>query len=169
VSKSVEKQRVPIRAIIMILVALTIAFAALGFHGFLNRNQTENAALLAQAAKLSAQPAASSATTAAASASQAEAKPVCLLVVGDPARRTNQAAVSETRTKLTGADVQIEAKVAAWPAGRNAPIAPKVTTVYSVDGQDDLAAKAADAVDAKVVDRPAALMACAQSVTIVVR
>lgn len=150
-SKSAEKQRVPIRAIIMVLVALAIAFLALGWHGFLTRNDADNAALLAQEAKLSERAPAST--------------PVCLVAVGDPASRQSVAAEKDTRAKLTNGDVEVAGKAQAWGA---APGAPRVITVYSVQGQVEAAKNAAAALGAPVAERPAGLDACADSVAVVV-
>ncbi|WP_019202059.1 LytR C-terminal domain-containing protein [Tsukamurella sp. 1534] len=149
-SSTQNSRAIPIRAIIMILVALAIAFAAVGVHGFITRDDDPDAALNAQEAKLQA----------AATETSAAAKPeVCLIAV-------KGAPVADATEKLTAAGFAPAGDPAAWPAR---PAAPRATTVFFDEGGESNAKAVSEALPGSAVAaRPGGLEACGGKIAVAV-
>lgn len=141
----------------MILVFFAIAFAALGTHEFMTRNDSANAALDAQAAKLSSAAAPSGAESSAAPATPA----ACVF-----AESGASADAKEAVAALEKAKVDVKGAPQPW---RGRP-SPKATTVYFGDGQEDAAKSAAAAFkpDAATAARPEGMDECAGGLVVVV-
>lgn len=149
-SSTQNSRAIPIRAIIMILIAFAIILAALGTYGFVTRNDDPQAALNAQEAKLKA---------AATQTTPAAAKPtVCLIAV-------SRAPLGDVTDKLTQAGFPVQDETATWP---NRPAAPRGTTVYFDQGGEAAAKPVATALGAAAAARPAGLEACAGTVAVAV-
>ncbi|WP_344997758.1 LytR C-terminal domain-containing protein [Tsukamurella soli] len=158
-----HQRKVPIRAIIMILVALAIAFAGLGWHAVATRDSDPDSALHAQAAKLSATaPAApSGASESAAPSSAPAAAPAACVYSEEGASAAARAAVAEIKK----AGVTVRGEVATWKGK-----APRATVVYYGAGQENAAGRVAAAIDhgSSAAPRPAGAEQCAEGLVVVV-
>ncbi|MFC7754697.1 hypothetical protein [Tsukamurella soli] len=157
-----HQRKVPIRAIIMILVALAIAFAGLGWHAVATRDSDPDSALHAQAAKLSATaPAAPSGASESAAPSSAPAAAPAACVQRGGASAAARAAVAEIKK----AGVTVRGEVATWKGK-----APRATVVYYGAGQENAAGRVAAAIDhgSSAAPRPAGAEQCAEGLVVVV-
>ncbi len=156
-----HQRRVPIRAIIMIFVALAIAFAALGWHSAATRDSDPDAALHAQAAKVSAAASgAASSASASASATPAAAPVACVF-----SQSGAGAAARSAVAALKKGGVTVAGDPAAWKGK-----APRGTVVYYADGLDAAAKQAAAAIGAgaTVQVRPGTVTECAGDLVVIV-